>query len=96
MPRTVGIDLGTSFSLVAYIDKTSGRANCVPGPYGETRCPPDGVVALGAAVQADILESGMRIEELEGLVGQQPIFQARRIICRGDPATTRRQQRALC
>jgi molecular chaperone DnaK (HSP70) len=33
---------------------------------------PDEVVALGAAVQADILESGMRTEEVEGLVGQQP------------------------
>src|SRR5258708_33246292 len=46
MPRTVGIDLGTSFSLVAYIDKTSGRAKCVPGPCGETRCP--SIVSLEA------------------------------------------------
>ena len=46
MLRTVGIDLGTSFSLVAYIDKTSGRAKCVPGPYGETCCP--SIVSLDA------------------------------------------------
>ena len=54
MPRTVGIDLGASFSLIAYIDKAIGQPKCVPGPYGETRCPSivsldgDGSIVVGA------------------------------------------------
>ena len=54
MPRTVGIDLGPSYSSVAYVDKASGEAKCVPGPYGDTLCPSivsldaDGSVIVGA------------------------------------------------
>jgi molecular chaperone DnaK (HSP70) len=54
MPRTVGIDLGASYSSVAYVDKASGEAKCVPGPYGDTLCPSivsldaDGSVIVGA------------------------------------------------
>ena len=39
MSRTVGIDLGASYSLVAYVDKAAGEAKCIPGPYGDTHCP---------------------------------------------------------
>ena len=39
MPRTVGIDLGASYSSVAYVDKARGDAKCIPGPYGDTLCP---------------------------------------------------------
>ena len=39
MSKTVGIDLGTTFSLVAYIDAASGQPQCIPGPWGSTLCP---------------------------------------------------------
>jgi Fe-S protein assembly chaperone HscA len=39
MPKTVGIDLGTTFSLIAYVDPATGEPRCIPGPYGETLCP---------------------------------------------------------
>src|SRR6185437_2386860 len=39
MGKTVGIDLGTTFSLVAYIDAASGEPKCIPGPLGATLCP---------------------------------------------------------
>lgn len=54
MPYTVGIDLGASFSQVAYVDKATGQAKCIPGPYGETLCPSivsldaDGSIMVGA------------------------------------------------
>jgi len=53
MGRIVGIDLGTTNSLVAYIDAQTGRPKCIPGPYGSTLCPsvvsldPDGSVIVG-------------------------------------------------
>ncbi|HEU5411791.1 MAG TPA: molecular chaperone DnaK [Candidatus Acidoferrales bacterium] len=39
MSKTVGIDLGTTFSLVAYIDAASGQPQCIPDPWGSTLCP---------------------------------------------------------
>src|SRR6266404_1250831 len=50
MGRIVGIDLGTTNSLVAYTDATTGQPKCIPGPYGSTLCPsivsvdPDGTI----------------------------------------------------
>ena len=55
MGRTVGIDLGTTYSLIAFLDKASGRPQCIKGPYGETLCPSivsvdaDGSVVVGEA-----------------------------------------------
>lgn len=46
MGRTVGIDLGTTNSLVAYIDPRTGAPKCIPGPNGSTLCP--SVVSLDA------------------------------------------------
>jgi len=46
MGRTVGIDLGTTNSLVAYFDPATGQPRCIPGPYGSTLCP--SVVSLDA------------------------------------------------
>ena len=57
MSRTVGIDLGASHSLVAYVDKASGEAKCIPGPYGDTLCPSivgldaEGSIIVGAPAQ---------------------------------------------
>ena len=39
MGKTVGIDLGTTFSLVAYIDAATGLPQCIAGPWGSTLCP---------------------------------------------------------
>src|ERR1700678_3613516 len=39
MGRVVGIDLGTTFSLIAYLDPQTGAPKCIPGPYGSTLCP---------------------------------------------------------
>src|ERR1700740_3087147 len=53
MPRTVGIDLGTTNSLVAYVDPKTGEPKCIPGPNGSTLCPsvvgldPEGSVIVG-------------------------------------------------
>jgi Fe-S protein assembly chaperone HscA len=46
MGRTVGIDLGTTNSLVAWLDPASGSPKCIPGPYGSALCP--SVVSLDA------------------------------------------------
>src|SRR6202158_5146197 len=39
MGRVVGIDLGTTFSLIAYLDAQTGAPKCIPGPSGSTFCP---------------------------------------------------------
>ncbi|MFY9531302.1 MAG: molecular chaperone DnaK [Candidatus Acidiferrales bacterium] len=39
MERVVGIDLGTTYSLIAYMDAESGAPRCIPGPYGTPLCP---------------------------------------------------------
>lgn len=55
MARTVGIDLGASFSRIGYVDRAAGQPRCIAGPYGETSCPSvvsvdgDGSVLVGAA-----------------------------------------------
>jgi Fe-S protein assembly chaperone HscA len=46
MARIVGIDLGTTNSLVAYLDPQTKQPKCVLGPYGSTLCP--SVVSLDA------------------------------------------------
>src|SRR4029077_2048168 len=46
MGRAVGIDLGTTNSLVAYVDAKTGGPKCIPGPSGSTLCP--SVVSLDA------------------------------------------------
>ena len=53
MGRIVGIDLGTTNSLIAYTDPQTGAPACIPGPSGSTLCPsvvsidPDGAVIVG-------------------------------------------------
>src|ERR1700720_1349640 len=61
MGRIVGIDLGTTNSLVAYVDARTGQPKCIPGPYGDTLCPsivsldPDGSVIVGDAARRRLL-----------------------------------------
>src|ERR1700735_332604 len=68
MGRTVGIDLGTTYSLIAYLDKddkadnaASGKPKCIPGPYGDTLCPSvvsvdaDGAIVVGEPARRRLL-----------------------------------------
>jgi molecular chaperone DnaK len=61
MGRTVGIDLGTTYSLIAYLDPQTGAPNCIPGPYGSTLCPSvvsvdaDGKILVGEPARERLL-----------------------------------------
>jgi molecular chaperone DnaK len=79
MGRTVGIDLGTTNSLVAYIDSQTGQPKCIPGPYGDTLCPsivsldPDGSVIVGEAARHRLLTQPERtIYSVKRLMGRGP------------------------
>jgi molecular chaperone DnaK len=79
MGRIVGIDLGTTNSLVAYTDVTTGQPKCIPGPYGETLCPsvvsidPDGSVIVGEAARRRLLTQPERtIYSVKRLMGRGP------------------------
>ncbi len=77
MGRVVGIDLGTTFSLVAYLDTETGQPRCIPGPYGTTLCPsvvsvdPDGTVVVGEAARRRLLTQPERsIYSVKRLMGR--------------------------
>ena len=79
MGRTVGIDLGTTYSLVAYVDKTTNRPKCIPGPYGTTLCPSvvsldaDGSVIVGEPARRRLLtQPGRTIYSVKRLMGRGP------------------------
>ncbi len=79
MGRTVGIDLGTTYSLVAYVDKTTNRPVCIPGPYGSTLCPSvvsldaDGSVIVGEPARRRLLtQPGRTIYSVKRLMGRGP------------------------
>jgi Fe-S protein assembly chaperone HscA len=79
MGRIVGIDLGTTNSLVAYWDPQAGQPVCVPGPYGSTLCPSvvsldaDGSVIVGEAAQRRLLTQPERtIYSVKRLMGRGP------------------------
>jgi len=79
MGRTVGIDLGTTNSLVAYIESQTGQPKCIPGPYGDTLCPsivsldPDGSVIVGDAARRRLLTQPERtIYSVKRLMGRGP------------------------
>jgi molecular chaperone DnaK len=52
MERIVGIDLGTTYSLIACLDPQTGRPRCITGPYGSALCPSIVSVDSGGAVLA--------------------------------------------
>src|SRR2546425_1694787 len=79
MRRIVGIDLGTTNSLVAYFDPQTGAAKCIPGPYGETLCPsvvsldPDGAIIVGEPARRRLLTQPERtIYSVKRLMGRGP------------------------
>src|SRR5713101_8889400 len=77
MGRTVGIDLGTTNSLVAYLDQQTGRTVCIPGPYGDTLCPSvvsldeDGSIVVGEPARRRLLtQPGRTIYSVKRLMGR--------------------------
>jgi len=77
MGRIVGIDLGTTNSLVAYIDAQTGEPKCIPGPYGITLCPsvvsldPDGNIVVGEPARKRLLTQPERtIYSVKRLMGR--------------------------
>src|SRR5580658_3753942 len=77
MGRVVGIDLGTTFSLIAYNDPQTGLPKCIPGPYGSTLCPSvvsvdaDGQVIVGEAARRRLLTQPERtIYSVKRLMGR--------------------------
>src|ERR1700682_4833890 len=77
MSRVVGIDLGTTYSLVAYLDQKTGKPKCIPGPYGETLCPsvvsldPDGSIIVGEPARRRLLTQPDRtIYSVKRLMGR--------------------------
>src|SRR6267378_878725 len=77
MGRIVGIDLGTTNSLVAYTDPQTGQPKCIPGPYGSTLCPsvvsldPDGSIIVGEPARRRLLTQPERtIYSVKRLMGR--------------------------
>jgi molecular chaperone DnaK len=77
MGRVVGIDLGTTFSLIAYMDAQTGAPKCIPGPHGSTLCPsvvsvdPDGKVIVGEPARRRLLTQPDRtIYSVKRLMGR--------------------------
>jgi Fe-S protein assembly chaperone HscA len=77
MAHTVGIDLGTTNSLVAYFDPETGAPVCIQGPYGSTLCPsvvsldPDGSVVVGEPARRRLLRQPERsIYSVKRLMGR--------------------------
>ena len=79
MGRIVGIDLGTTNSLVAYADAQNGQPKCIPGPYGSTLCPSvvsidaDGGIVVGEPAKRRLLTQPERtIYSVKRLMGRGP------------------------
>ncbi|HKN26180.1 MAG TPA: molecular chaperone DnaK [Candidatus Acidoferrum sp.] len=79
MGRIVGIDLGTTNSLVAYLDAQTGQPKCIPGPADSTLCPsvvsldPDGSIIVGEPARRRLLSQPERtIYSVKRLMGRGP------------------------
>jgi Fe-S protein assembly chaperone HscA len=77
MGRVVGIDLGTTFSLIAYMDAQTGDPKCIPGPNGSALCPSvvsvdsDGKIIVGDAARQRLLTQPDRtIYSVKRLMGR--------------------------
>jgi Fe-S protein assembly chaperone HscA len=79
MGRVVGIDLGTTNSLVAYVDAPTGQPKCIPGPRGSSLCPSivsldaDGSIIVGEPARRRLLTQPERsIYSVKRLMGRGP------------------------
>jgi len=79
MGKTVGIDLGTTYSLIAYKDEQTGRPKCIQGPYGTPLCPSvvsvdaDGSIIVGEPARRRLLTQPERtIYSVKRLMGRGP------------------------
>jgi Fe-S protein assembly chaperone HscA len=77
MGRIVGIDLGTTNSLVAYLDPQTKQPKCIAGPHGSTLCPsvvsldPDGNIIVGEPARRRLLTQPERtIYSVKRLMGR--------------------------
>jgi len=77
MGLIVGIDLGTTNSLVAYVDSQTGQPKCIPGPTGSTLCPSivsldaDGSIIVGEPARRRLLTQPERsIYSVKRLMGR--------------------------
>ena len=77
MGRTVGIDLGTTYSLIAYLEPQTGAPKCIPGPSGSTLCPSvvsvdmDGRILVGDPARERLLTNPDRtIYSVKRLMGR--------------------------
>jgi Fe-S protein assembly chaperone HscA len=77
MGRIVGIDLGTTNSLVAYLDPQTKQPTCIVGPHGSTLCPsvvsldPDGNIIVGESARRRLLTQPERtIYSVKRLMGR--------------------------
>ncbi|MGH9776313.1 MAG: molecular chaperone DnaK [Candidatus Acidiferrales bacterium] len=77
MARIVGIDLGTTFSLIAVTDPQTGQPRCIPGPYGSPLCPSvvsvdaDGGIMAGEPARRRLLtQPGRTIYSVKRLMGR--------------------------
>jgi molecular chaperone DnaK len=79
MGKIVGIDLGTTNSLVAYMEAQTGQPKCIPGPYGDTLCPSvvsldaDGSIIVGEPAKRRLLTQPERtVYSVKRLMGRGP------------------------
>ena len=79
MGKIVGIDLGTTYSLVAYMDAATNEPKCIVGPYGSALCPSivsvdaDGTIVTGEAARRRLLTQSERtIYSVKRLMGRAP------------------------
>ncbi len=77
MGRTVGIDLGTTNSLVAWWNPATGQPECIRGPHGSTLCPSvvsldaDGTIVVGEPARERLLTQPERtIYSVKRLMGR--------------------------
>jgi molecular chaperone DnaK len=77
MGKIVGIDLGTTNSLVAYLDPPTKQPKCIVGPHGSTLCPsivsldPDGNIIVGEPARRRLLTQPERtIYSVKRLMGR--------------------------
>jgi molecular chaperone DnaK len=77
MGKIVGIDLGTTNSLVAYLDRQTKQPKCIVGTHGSTLCPsvvsldPDGNIIVGEPARRRLITQPERtIYSVKRLMGR--------------------------